>query len=193
MLVSTLAIYYLRQAVFFFFGPKPNFYLMVVPKALMIRSALPLLLLLVSLLAIPDVQGFGVPGTSQTLNGYDTEGGFNPVCWLGSSDPAIFSGAENLQINEDEKAKATPWNNKLYKSFMLTGQVELLPECPAGVTIDGDAPNELTELGEVMRTGQYYDYAVRGSIDLDQLAGEYVFSDDGPRIAVQVSPGRLMT
>ena len=168
---------------------------MVVPKAhaLMIRSALPLLLLLVSLLAVPVVQGFGVPGTSQTLNGYDTEGGFNPVCWLGSSDPAIFSGAENLQIDEDEQVKATPWDNKLYKSFMLTGQVELLPACPTGVSVEGDAPAELAERGEVMRTGQYYDYAVRGSIDLDQLAGEYVFSDDGPRVAVQVSSSRLMT
>ena len=160
----------------------------------MTRSALPLLLLLVSLLAVPIVQGFGVPGTSQTLRGYDTEGGYDPVCWLGSSDPAALSlsgGEENDGVDEEADVKATPWDNKLYKSFMLTGQVELLPECPAGVSIEGDAPAELAERGEVMRTGQYYDYAVRGSIDLDELAGEYVFSDDGPRVAVQVSPSRF--
>ena len=155
----------------------------------MIRSALLLLLLLVSLITVPIVQGFGVPGTSQTLRGYDTEGGYDPVCWLGSSDPAALSlsGAEEKEAD----VKATPWDNKLYKSFMLTGQVELLPECPAGISIEGDAPTELAERGEVMRTGQYYDYAVRGSIDLDELAGEYVFSDDGPRVAVQVSPSRF--
>ena len=156
----------------------------------MIRLALPLLSLLVSLPAV--VQGFGVPGTSQTLRGYDTEGGYDPVCWLGRSDPAVLSvsdaDANALQTTDnDEEVKATPWDNKLYKSFVLTGQVELLPECPTGVEIAGDATAELTERDEVMRTGRYYDYTVRGSIDLDQLAGEYIFSDDGPRIAVQVS------
>ena len=165
---------------------------MVVPKARhvppLIRPVLSLLLL-GYLPAVTFVQGFGVPGTSQTLRGYDTEGGYDPVCWLGRSDPAVLSISDGENNDsEGDSVKATPWDNKLYKSFVLTGQVELLPECPAGVSINGDGPAELTERDEVMRTGRYYDYAVRGSIDLDQLAGEYVFSDDGPRIAVQVSP-----
>lgn len=169
----------------------------------------PLLLLLLLLASLPScvVQGFGVPGTSQTLNGYDVEGGIDPVCWLGrsgsdgsDSDPAVLSLSDQNHAVTAATVTSTPWDNKLYKSFVLMGKVELLPECPTGVRIEGDAPMELRERhgdGDnkvmMLRTGRYYDYVVRASIDLDELAGDYVFSDDGPRIAVQVRHVKSIT
>ena len=164
----------------------------------------PLLLLPLLIASLPScvVQGFGVPGTSQTLNGYDTEGGINPVCWLGrsrsdSAEAAVLSLSDQNHADTPPTTTQTPWDNTLYRSFVLTGKVELLPQCPAGVHIEGDAPVELRERGDgevmMLRTGRYHDYVVRGSIDLDELAGDYIFSDDGPRIAVQVRHVKSIT
>ena len=83
-----------------------------------------------------------------------------------------------------------PWDNKLYRSFILTGEVDLLPQCPRGMYVEGDLPLDDVEMvreGAMLRTGQFYDYMVRLSLDLDVMKGDYVFSDDGPRVAVQVS------
>lgn len=125
------------------------------------------------------------------------------MCWKSSSDLKSLSaplpdtdtgvdGGDNL-IDRRERSlelKATPWDNKLYRSFVLTGEANLLPECPTGLYVEGDVPHDQTELENnhvILRTGQFHDYVVKISINLDTMDGDYIFSDDGPRIAVQVS------
>eukprot|EP00957_Ditylum_brightwellii_P026653 2015794-Ditylum_brightwellii.AAC.1 len=66
------------------------------------------------------------------------------------------------------------------------GGLQLLSTCPEGNTLEGFYPKEFTEDGEIMRTGRYYDYKVKGSITMDSLNGENIVSDEGPMIAVQI-------
>jgi len=194
---------------------------------MMMPSILSAIALLLPALALVDiVEGLGIPGTSHTVSGYDTEGGDEPICWRGRSDLAALTGGASIgtdgggddngngdggggsevpsrkqrqlrpQRTEQRQrqrsmnaVQATPWDNKLYKSFILTGEVDLLPQCPRGLYIEGDVPTadvEIVRDDVMLRTGEFHDYNVRLSIDLDVMGGDYVFSDEGPRIAVQI-------
>ena len=163
-------------------------------------------LLLPALALVGVVDGLGIPGTSHTVRGYDTEGGDEPICWRGRSDLAALSssgtgadgggdgdgngGSDVPSRKQRQLLQQMAWDNKLYKNFILTGEVDLLPQCPRGLYIEGDVPTadvETVRNDVMLRTGEFHDYNVRLSIDLDVMGGDYVFSDEGPRIAVQVS------
>jgi cadmium resistance protein CadD (predicted permease) len=130
-----------------------------------------LLPFIVFLVLVPNVtSSFGIPGTTQTISGYDTEVGEDPICWRCSASA----------VEGD-----IPFPNPLIKDFKLTGEVALLRECPALNYITAEAPPEF-QRGERLRTGQLYDYKVSITLNLDSLGGNAFISDEGPLVAVQI-------
>jgi hypothetical protein len=130
-----------------------------------------LLSFLVFLVLVPKAEpSFGIPGTTQTISGYDTELGKDPICWR--SDASTVEGD-------------IPFPNPLVKNFKLLGEVALLKKCPGLNFITGEAPPEF-QRGERLRTGQIYDYNVSITLEIHSLGGNVFISDDGPLIGVQI-------
>lgn len=134
-------------------------------------------LLLWVFLQLPSVTvdalaGFSIPGTTQTLSGYDTELGPDAICWKSQGS-----------IGTDKLIFVNP----LVANFRLDDRVELLKSCPVGNALTATAPAEFLR-GEIMRTGQWYNYTVTVSLDLFELdsVAPFVVSDEGPVIAVQI-------
>ena len=75
-----------------------------------------------------DAEGpLGIPGTTQTLAGYDTELGTDPICWSSIASPTPENGI--------------PFpNGVLVENFSMADKVELLPECPDGTWLEVFAP-----------------------------------------------------
>ena len=128
----------------------------------------------------------GVPGTTSTINGYDTELGTDPICWTGRSTA--------LLENENETdAVMTPFPNPVVEDFNLLGETQLLRECPTGIRLKGFAPTEFGtppdyEDGIRPRTKQWYNYTLEFTIDQLGLQGNSLISDENPTVvAVQVS------
>jgi hypothetical protein len=131
-----------------------------------------LLPFIVFLSLVPKAEpSFGIPGTTQTISGYDTEVGEDPICW---------------RCNASTVEGDIPFPNPLIKHFKLTGEVTLLKSCPALNYLTAEAPPEF-QRGERLRTGKSYDYKVSITLNLDSLGGNAFISDDeGPLIAVQI-------
>jgi hypothetical protein len=126
----------------------------------------------------------GIPGTTQTNNGYDTALGNEPICWMGV--------AANPYKNETAAASATAllgitvFPNPLVAGFELLGETEILKSCPKGNLVNVQKPIE-SQQGERLRTLRYYNYSLHVEIDLSTLDGDYIFTDNGTStIALQV-------
>jgi hypothetical protein len=133
-----------------------------------------LLSLLVFLVLVPKAEpSFGIPGTTQTISGYDTELGEDPICWR-SNASTVEGEIEDI-----------PFPNPLVKNFKLLGEVALLRKCPGLNFITGKAPPE-SQRGERLRTGQIYDYGVSITLEVRSLGGNVFVSDEGPLIGVQI-------
>jgi hypothetical protein len=132
-----------------------------------------LFFVLVFLVLVPIAESsLGIPGTTQTESGYDTELGKDPLCWR--------SKASDVGGELD-----TPFPNPLVNDFNIHGNVTLLKNCPVLNTLTAEAPIE-SQNGERLRTGEHYDYKVSIDLNLDSLGGNAFVSDTGPVIAVQV-------
>jgi hypothetical protein len=133
-----------------------------------------LLSFLVFLLLVPKAEpaSFGIPGTTQTISGYDTELGEDPICWT-STASTVGGGLD------------TPFPNPLISDFKIQGKVTLLRSCPVLNSITAEAPIEF-QRGERLRTGAIYDFKVTITLNLDSLDGNAIVSDEGPLIAVQI-------
>jgi hypothetical protein len=115
----------------------------------------------------------GIPGTTQTVSGYDTELGKDSICW------SSFASA-----TPDE---GTPFpNGVLVEEFALADKVKLLPSCPEGTRIEAFAPTEFLTPGFRPRTMEWHTYSVKGSIDLSHLNGMKIVSDNGTKIAISM-------
>lgn len=132
------------------------------------------------------ISGSGIPGTTQTEAGYDTEMGTDPMCWRSYGD--ITSPA----TNETTTTTRTTFSNYLLTGFVLdpSSSVELLRACPGRGTNDNDirgfAPPEKVQ-GLRLRTGQWYNYSARVRLDLTSLGGDEFIADNGTnRVSVQI-------
>jgi hypothetical protein len=127
----------------------------------------------------------GVPGTTSTVSGYDTELGTDPVCWSGRSTAL-------LEKNNETDTVVTPFPNPVVEDFELLGETKLLLECPTGIQFKGFAPAEFGTApqyndGIRPRTKQWYNYSLEFTIDQLGLQGNSLISDDDPTVvAVQV-------
>jgi cadmium resistance protein CadD (predicted permease) len=131
---------------------------------------------LVFLVLVPSATpSFGIPGTTQTISGYDTELGEDPICWRSNASSVEGAGGDGV----------LPFPNPLVKDFNLLGEVALLRTCPALNYLTGEAPLEF-QRGERLRTGQVYDYKVSITLNIRSLGGNVFVSDEGPLIGVQV-------
>ena len=124
------------------------------------------------LLLAPARAAFGIPGTQNTISGYDNEKGPDPICWRASAD---VSGG------------TIAFPNPLLQEFRLgdNGGVEILEECPSGNRLEGFAPLESRQ-GERLRTGRWYDFPVEITIDRRTLGADFFVADQGALVAVQV-------
>lgn len=164
---------------------------------------IPSLLLALLVLAWPTTTFFvtadgplGIPGTTKTSNGYDTEMGTDPICWSSIASPTPDGGI--------------PFpNGVLVENFTLAEKVELLTSCPPGTWLEAFAPREflgdkdevgvdaganeeqdekssllqdVAQIGTTKsafrpRTFAWYNYTVRGGINLQELNGTIIVSD----------------
>jgi hypothetical protein len=147
-------------------------------STLLLSSADPMMYLLlpciVFLMLVPRAEpSFGIPGTTQTISGYDTELGEDPICWRSNASTV------------DGEIEDIPFPNPLVKNFKLLGEVALLRECPGLNYITGKAPPEF-QRGERLRTGEIYEYSVSITLEIRSLGGNIFVSDEGPLIGVQI-------
>jgi hypothetical protein len=147
-------------------------------STLLLSSADPMMYLLLSILVflvlVPKATpSFGIPGTTQTISGYDTELGEDPICWR-SNASTVEGEIEDI-----------PFPNPLVKNFKLLGEVALLRKCPGLNYITGKAPLEF-QRGERLRTGKIYEYSVSITLEIASLGGNVFISDEGPLIGVQI-------
>jgi hypothetical protein len=127
---------------------------------------------LVLLVLVPKAEpSFGIPGTTQTISGYDTEVGEDPICWKSTAN--------------SEGEIDSPFPNPLVKDFNLLGEVALLRRCPTLNYITAQAPPEY-QRGERLRTGEIYEYNVSITLNIASLGENAFVSDEGPVIAVQI-------
>jgi hypothetical protein len=131
------------------------------------------LLLLLSRIRSTASDALGIPGTTQTLGGYDTEMGEDPICWSSRASATPTGGV------------AFP-NGVLVQNFSLADKVELLPLCPPGTWLEAHAPAEFSQPDFHPRTLQWYNYTVKGRIDLIALNGIFVTADKGSKIAIGI-------
>lgn len=127
------------------------------------------------LVKINSATGYSIPGTTQTLTGYDTELGEDALCWK----------SHGSQGGADDRIA---FDNPLLANFRLDDRVELLLSCPQGNALTATAPEEC-QRGMIMRTRQWYNYSVAVSLDLRHLnkSAPTLVSDKGPGIvAVQI-------
>jgi len=128
----------------------------------------------------------GIPGTTNTINGYDTELGTDPICWRSQSYDEID--------NQGEQKTAFP--NDLIDDFSLAGEVELMEACPrnsVNLTVhlpDIFATNQFVP-GFRPRTKNSYKFRVTGSVDAAAMGARHFVSDRGSQLVVQVVLCRL--
>lgn len=124
----------------------------------------------------------GIPGTTQTQNGYDTAMGTDSICWLGTAADHTDNSTTTSAVEELVK---TVYPNPLVEDFLLE-QTEILKHCPSNNSVHVQKPIEALQ-GERLRTLQYYNYTLYVEIDLDELEGDYIVTDDGTAsIALQI-------
>jgi hypothetical protein len=130
-------------------------------------------MLLLSRIRMAASDAFGIPGTTQTVSGYDTEMGEDPMCWSSVASATPEGGI------------AFP-NGALVKDFALADKVELLSSCPDGTRLEALSPPEFSVPGFRPRTLHWYNYTVTGSVDLSGLSGTHIAADEGSKIAIAI-------
>lgn len=115
----------------------------------------------------------GIPGTTQTISGYDTELGTDPICW---SSFASATGEDGIPFP----------NGELVENFSLANEVHLAPTCPNGTWLEAYAPSEFLDPEFRPRTLEWYNYTIKGTVDLEELPGLQIVSDEGSRIGIGV-------
>ncbi|KAG7366843.1 7 transmembrane sweet-taste receptor of 3 GCPR domain containing protein [Nitzschia inconspicua] len=113
----------------------------------------------------------GIPGTTQTISGYDTELGNDPICW---SSYAAATGDVGIPFP----------NGELVQNFSLANEVNLASSCPSGTWLKAMAPPEFLNPNFRPRTLEWYSYTIKGAVDLDELSGLQIVSDEGSRISI---------
>jgi len=144
-------------------------------------------ILLCVLVIIPGSKArFGIPGTTQTINGYDTELGVSPMCWKSDASSTVNEDEENpLFLLQGNTSGIVPFPNPLVRDFKIQGKVQLLQSCPTWNIISAQAPKEVRQ-NERLRTGNAYTYEVNLSLNLDSLQAAAFTADEGPIVAVQI-------
>jgi hypothetical protein len=126
----------------------------------------------------------GIPGTTQTMYGYDTALGNESICWFGLAAPP-----EDLQNRTSEAVDElikTVFPNPLVENFTLVGKTEIMKTCPEGNAVSVEKPVESLQ-GERLRTLRYYNYPLEVNVNLDTLDGDGILSDNGlSTIALQI-------
>lgn len=134
-----------------------------------------------------NAQARGIPGSTQTISGYDTEMGEDPICWT-SVNAAKYA-------NDSE---VYPFPNPLVANFSIAGQISLKPACPMGNSITAYAPANRELINQVndsrasslyktrLRTGTNYTYKIHATFNLTSLGEPYFVSDTGPTVAFQI-------
>lgn len=123
-------------------------------------------------------QGYGIPGTTQTRSGYDTELGTDAICWV--SKGTILGAGNRISFP-----------NPLLNDFGLLDRVVLLSSCPKGNTIFAAAPEEF-EKETFLRTQQWYSFSATINLNATSLVENLnvsmveFLSDEGPRVAAQI-------
>ena len=133
-------------------------------------------------------QSLGIPGTTQTISGYDTEFGRDAICW------SSFQATSSSSSKDNTHDHAIDLPNPLIEGFHIdaTG-VTLLRACPVGNTLQGTAPTEFLA-GERLRTGVWYNYSVQAQLNLTALIGDSggttatptVVADNGTFVSIQI-------
>lgn len=125
----------------------------------------------------------GIPGTTETKDGYDTSLGNASICWTGSG----YNQSEPLNQSEVvESLVRTVFPNPLVENFTLIGKTNILEECPKDNMVSVEKPLESLR-GERLRTLRYYNYSLDLRLDLDTLKGKSLVTDNGTStIALQV-------
>jgi len=127
----------------------------------------------------------GIPGTTQTDNGYDTELGSDPICWESTGKVSDHDDDPNSRLFE----------NYLIKNFRLDHSVTLLSRCPSNNTLVGHPPAIVDRRSDYdakngeqrLRTGTWYNFTVVATLDLYGLGGNVFVSDDPiNRVSFQV-------
>ena len=130
----------------------------------------------------------GIPGTTQTTNGYDTALGNDPICWVGfTSNNSTNSTSESVASSQaalDLVKQVFP--NPLVSDFVFV-ETRILSDCPIHNSVTIEKPQEVLR-GERLRTLQKYNYTLHVELDLDTLEyGDDLVTDDGDDIvALQV-------
>ena len=137
----------------------------------------------------------GIPGTTQTDNGYDTELGTDAICWKSSGViPPVKEQSTLNTIHDDtdrDKQLSILFANDLIQNFTLpsSNTVKLLTSCPTDNVLTTQAPLEWRNGGR-LRTGTWYNYTVSVQINLQSLGGRNFISDrvesSSPRAALQI-------
>ena len=116
-------------------------------------------------LQFAEAVSFGIPGTTQTINGYDREKGTDAFCWKSKS-------AE----------EGIPFSNPLIRDFVVSFDgVKIQDACPVGNNISGVQPSEHVSDGEILPTHREYNYTIFLDINMTSLCASAGFtSDRGP-------------
>lgn len=128
--------------------------------------------------------GYGLPGTTQTISGYDTELGTDAMCWR----------SQGSLIDTDS---SIDFPNPLIKDFRLNGRIHLLKSCPVGNAVVASAPKDFTTEARLLRTEEWRNYTVSIKLNTTSLtengaiADRFFTSDKGPVIAVQIMACRV--
>lgn len=126
--------------------------------------------------------GYGLPGTTQTISGYDTELGTDAMCWR--SQGSLIASKDSIDFP-----------NPLIKDFRLNGRIKLLDSCPVGNSVIASSPDLI--VGERLRTEQWRNYTVSIKLNTTSLTDDgaivdrFFTSDRGPTIAVQIMACRI--
>ena len=128
--------------------------------------------------------GHSIPGATQTISGYDTEEGFDAICWRSQG----YVAATN--VSSLTATGGIHVSNPLLQNFVLDDSgVTVLRSCPTGNSLTAYEPDEIVR-GDRLRTEQWYNYTVLINLDLSTLhpnsTEPTVVSDQGSYIAVQM-------
>jgi hypothetical protein len=115
----------------------------------------------------------GIPGTTRTKSGYDTEMGQDAMCWS-----SVASSTPEFDTPSPDGA--------LVKNFAMADQVKLHSSCPYGTWLTAHAPPEFSQPGFRPRTLEWYNFTVKGRLSLEALSDIFVASDTGSKAAVSI-------
>lgn len=131
----------------------------------------------------------GVPGTSHTISGYDTEAGLDAVCW-------VTANAQTIRISDNEfnfskaDGNLTLLDNNLANNFYVFSDpaITLLPQCPKGINLHGYTPSDIRQIqGEMtLQTKKSVDFNIKATIDMSGVEGMQLFSDKFRYTTLQV-------